>query len=250
MKRRVLIGAGSLLGAAVLLPTQAQTVVKVRMAYFEDFAPMSFKTPKGDMAGIFIETLNHIAKASGVAFQHSGFPWQRAQNYIKAGELDALCAWNSVERKEYLWFASTPVIEQTMGIYHRPKDARVQAIRSVQDMRALAQGSYLGNGYAKQYLEPDLIKWQADMTSVLRLVAAESLDIFVEGELIGKAAIEKHGLQGKLAFTPLPFLDPVRSYFGLRKSFDKAQHIVERVDGALGQARKSGALGIIYKKYV
>lgn len=250
MKRRVVLKAGGVLGAVSLLPSYAQNQARVHVAYFDDFAPMSFKTPQGEMGGIFIETLNHVAKASGVIFNHSGFPWQRAQNYVKAGELDALCAWNSAERKEYMWFASTPVIEQTMGIYHRPNDERVKAIKSVQDMRALIQGSYLGNGYAKQFLEPHLLKWQADITSVLRLVAADTLDIFVEGELIGKDAIKKFGLQGKLAFTPLPFLDPASSYFGLRKAYDKASQIVERVDEALSHARKSGALGVIYKKYV
>jgi polar amino acid transport system substrate-binding protein len=250
MNRRELLIALSLPGACVVNSVQAEVGTFVRVAYFEDYAPMSFKKPNGDMTGIFVETLDLISVPSGMAFSHQGFPWVRAQKNIKDDRMDALCTLPTPEREEYLTFTTQPIVENTMGVYHRPDDARIKSIKSVQNMHGLIQGNYLGNGFAKQYLEPDLIKWQSNISSVLRLVAAEALDVFVESELIGKDVIRKYALAGKLAFTPLPFLQPVKSYFGLRKSFANMDHVLASVDTALEAARKSGALAKIYKKYV
>ena len=242
------LGLAFAAGRAAALTAEAPLVV--RMAWFDSFAPLSFKDAQGVMKGILVESLNAVGALCNIAFEHHGFPWLRAQENVRSGQMDAVCTLPTRERLEYLTFTRLPVAEQRIGIYHRSNDPRIKGIQSVQDMRAFKQGSYRGNGFAKEFLEENLISFQNDLESVFRLIALGSIDIFVDGELAAKDTFVRYGLADKIEFTPASFLHPVDYHLGLRSNFEHAAAVLARLDGAIGAARRSGVLAAIYRKYV
>ncbi len=248
-RRQTLFVLPAALGSALLYrPGLAQTA-PIRMGYFDKFAPFSHKDAAGHMHGLLIECMELVAALAGVALEHHGFPWARAQLMVKQSELDALCTVATAERNVYAEFCPTPLIRLPIGVYHRRGDPRIAHIHSVADMRSLRQGSYVGSGYAKEYLDADRLSLEPDQDAVLRRLLNNTLDVFLQSELVTWQRIKALGLADRLQFTPLPFLPPAAYSFGLRRNFPDASSVVARMEAAIQVAHKKNALEALVARY-
>ena len=220
------------------------------MGYFDNYPPFSFGAPNGSMTGALIDDVELMGQlAGGFTFEHKGYPWARAQAMVERGLLDGFCTTASKRRQVYAEFCTTPIVSVRFGIYHRIDDPRALSIHSVADMRALRQGNFIGAGYPAEHLEPEHIHWVADEETILRMIAADHLDIYVEGKIATNRKLEQMGLANRLTFTPAPFLPSVNFCFGLRSSFTDSSAVVAKMEAAAQTAKKSGAFDAILAKY-
>lgn len=247
MHRRTFIALSglALAGRAGALPAAAP----LRMAYFDKYEPFSQRAADGSMSGLLVDGIELLSRASGIAFEHHGFPWARAQLLVERGELDALCTVPTPARLAWLEFCNTPLLSLSYGLFHRSDDQRPAQAQSLDDLRALRLGSYRGSGYSSGLLKMENVQIDSDAESVLRRIVMGSLDIFMESELIAGTRIRQLGLGGKIGFTPLPFLPPAQFCFGLRRSHADCSAIVARMEAAAAAARQSGALQGLLLKY-
>lgn len=244
-RRQFMLGSTALLGGACLPALCADKDAPIRMGYFDSYAPFSFRDDKGAMRGALVEGMALVGRNAGYRLDHQGFPWARAQAMVENGSLDGFCTTITKGRLVYADFAPTPIVSVRFGIYHRADDLRPLEIRSVADMRAFRHGNFIGAGYPKENLEPDQMQWLKDEETVLRMIDAGRLDIYVEGEVVTRTKLQQLGLLERFRFTPAPFLPPVNFCFGLRRGFPDAATILARMEAAAQAARRSGELDAI-----
>ena len=213
----------------------------LRVAYNANGWPISRQSASGEVEGLLVDAVVQLAQRADFGVSHKALPWARAQAMVKEGELDAFCTTVTAERMIYAIFAPTPLLVLRNGVFHRKDDPRPALLRSVESMRPLRQGSYLGNGYVKRYLEADRIINATDKLTVLRQIAQGQLDVFVESEFTAALLRERPELLEKLQFTPLSFLPAIDYSFGIRRSYPEAQRMVDRVEAAIKSLRRSGA---------
>jgi len=219
------------------------------MGYFDKYAPLSQRNANGTVTGILIDSIELVGRACGVQFEHSAFPWVRAQMMVERGDLDGFCTVRTRTRLLYAEFCKSPILRVDFGVFHRSDDLRPLSVRSVEDLRVLRQGTYRGNGYARQNLEYDRMEIENDEESVLRRIARGTLDSSVEGDVVTPLKIKALGLTGKIRFTPLPFLPKAEFCFGVRKSLLEASRIVASMEAATQASRRSGALQAVLAKH-
>ncbi len=250
MHRRHCLRSLSATATTWLLNAQAQTAgPMVRVGYFDKFSPFSEKDDAGQMRGLLVESMDLVGDLAGIALEHHGYPWARAQLLVKQGELDAFCTVQTSERNAYAEFCATPILRLALGVYHRRGDARIAQIDSVADLRELRQGGYVGSGYVKEHLEADRLSLEPDQDSVLRRLLNGSLDVFPQAELVTWQRIKALGYAERLQFTPLPFLPSAAYSFGLRRSYPEARTLLARVEAAIQAAHKKNALQALLARY-
>ncbi len=221
----------------------------IRVGYFDSYWPMSRRLGDSTMAGALVDSLRAVGRRAGIELEHHGYPWARVQQMIQRGDLDAFCTIRTDERQKYALFCNTPVMSVAYGVYHRADDLRPLQARSIADLRQFRQGTYLGSGYSKQYLEYDRLQFDKDDASVLRRIALGNLDTFVEGAALKSTVVKDLGLSEQLRFTPMAFLPTADYCFGLRRSFPDAQMVIERMESAVVASRESGELQTVVARY-
>lgn len=188
-RRRFLIGLTSA-AAAAALPRIASAADKppLRMAYFETYSPLSFRDGE-KMRGIIIDVLDEvIGKRLGVAIEHTGFPWVRAQAMVQQGEYDGICTIATPARLEYAVAASEPVVIAPTRIFVRgdhPKLAELRKVGSLDELRKLHPNvlSYAGNGWAKEKLANFDVVWGGTFDSALLMLIAQRGDLMIENAI-------------------------------------------------------------------
>lgn len=222
----------------------------VRMAYFDKYAPLSQRNTDGSVSGALIDCIDLVGRACGVGFEHSAYPWVRAQLMVERGDLDGFCTVPTLARRAYAEFCKSPVVQAEFGIFHRIDDPRPLAVRSLEDLRGLRQGTYRGNGYAREYLEYDRMDIENDEESVVRRIALGTLDAAVEGNLVTPLKIKKLGLSDRIRYTPLSFLPKADFCIGVRKSLPNVAQVVANMERAIQTTKQSGALQSALAKHL
>ncbi len=248
LRRRALLGGTA--AVAWLAPgSRAADLLTVHMGYADSLWPLAHGKDGGAVEGLLVDAMRLVGARAGVEMVHEAYPWARAQLMVARGDLDGFCTARTQERQAYALFAATPLASFSFGVFHRAKDTRPLAVRSVADLRALRQGTYRGNGYARENLEIDRMRLENDEDSVLRLIAMDRLDVFAGIEFVVVPRLVRLGLYDRMRFTPLAFLPPVEYRFGLRKTFPEAEAVLARVEAATQAARKAGELEALLKRY-
>ena len=71
--------------------------------YMEDAEPFNWEAD-GVAKGLEVEIVQLICDNLGITVMHKFYPWQRAQEYIKAGEADGMMSTPTPVRFEYAVF--------------------------------------------------------------------------------------------------------------------------------------------------
>jgi polar amino acid transport system substrate-binding protein len=248
-RRSALIGVGASIGMGALPRLARSETAPLRMAYSDEGGAESFRAADGRMLGILVESMDLVAREAGIEISHHGYPWLRAQAMVRDGELDGFCTVRTAERESFAHFAETPVFSEQMVIFHRRDDPRPAALAGFDGLALLSQGSYLGNGWAREALKDFKIDWTRDQSTCLKMLANGRFDVFVSGEIETPYRIRELGLGGALTFTRAAFLPTKSCRFGLRRSFPAESEIVPRVDAAIAQIRMTGAFERIVAAY-
>jgi ABC-type amino acid transport substrate-binding protein len=248
---RRLFGKGmGALTAAAAWPTKARAAgAPIRLVASNDYAPYSVLGADGKMRGLLVECLNLIAAKSGLAFEFHGMPWARGQQLIKAGDLDACCAYPTDERRTYIDFFDTPLITDRTGVVHRASDVRIRPTMNKEQLGALRIGTFLGASWSQMLFPNNRLTMAGSQDAVVKMIGFDRIDAYVESEIMARHKIKGQTLPNEITFTPLEALPSADYCFGLRRGFPDGATVLANMGRALVLLRDAGDLGRLRSKF-
>ena len=223
----------------------------LRVVYFENYEPISW-LDEGTMHGVLVDIVNEaISRRMGIAVEHRGYPWARAQELVKRGLADAFLTVVTPERAQFTIFGEESVLSLDNVAYtsfRHPRRAELEKAQNLDDLRQYTLADYFGNGWAKKHLGEHHVYWVPGMSNALRMVSAGRVDSFIEARQVVRYHIHKLNLDAELMELK-PILDTVefRLCIGVASAFSTR---LKLFDQTIREMRKDGTLGRIYAKYL
>jgi polar amino acid transport system substrate-binding protein len=203
------------------------------------------------MQGILIDVLTEVLqKQMGINLSHQGYPWARAQQYVRNGDADAFATVPTPERRTYTVISTEPVItaEFTLFTYNgNPKLKQLQAVHTVEELGDFTLVHFIGSGWAKENLKRMNVTWVPTLQKSLFLLAEKKYDVFVDASQVIRFNVKDGGYNDKIvevanSIDSKPFnlcIGKNSPYTGILPKFDK---IIRRL-------KQEGTLQRIYDRY-
>lgn len=214
-----------------------------RITYHEDFAPFSQRRD-GRMAGIFVNIMDQLlVKRLGLAVEHEGFPWARAQQRVREGLADAFVSVATEERRTYTVPTQEWVTQGRLSMFVRadePQRARLAQIRNIAELRGFNIGTYLGNNWVKSKFADIEVNYVVNRDSALKMLQAGRLQIVVDAANPTHAALRAAGMAGEIVELP-PVLDVSETHLCIGKQSPLLAHARD-IDAQLRNMKADGSL--------
>ncbi len=222
----------------------------VRMVYFENFAPFSWKE-NGQMRGIYVDIINEtIGQEKGIKVTHGGYPWKRAQIMVEKKRADAFITMPTARRKTYTIVSREPVHIFDIILYTHKKSrviSELKGVKILKDLEKFHTVNYLGNGWAKENLGQMDLDWVPTLDDALTLLSRNLYDVFVGTSQTVQCHIKRLGYQGQIIEIPI-IVDSIPIHLCIGKNSVFAD-ILPEFDKKMRVLRDSGQLQKIYAKY-
>lgn len=233
------------------LRVQADDPLPFRIVYFDNYAPYSWADADGRMRGVFVDILDAvIGERLGLPVMHTGLPWARAQQYVKTGEYDAMIAPVTAERRHYANVSQHPVLDSRMTLFTRadhPSMEKLQATRSLEDIRAFDFVTQLGDGWARENLRDMQVQYVGNLDTVLRMLSLGRADLFVEASLVTHWNLKNLGLAD--AVSEVDNVTIEITPFHLMISKKSPRQILPDIDREMRELVTSGELDRLLARY-
>ncbi len=234
------------------LPSYSQDVFK--LVYFNNFPPFSWEvTSEGSakMKGIYIDVMNEaLGKRMNMKLSHSGYPWARAQTFVKTGEADAFITFPSEVRKTYSHVTKGSIIAMTNSFYTRkdhPKLSEFRTIQSLSELKSYQLVDYVGNGWAKQTLVNMNVQWFSSFDQILHFLAKGRGDIHIGPTHMVRYNLKRLGYKDRIIEFPGFFkASPAHLCLSKRSRFT---HIMPEFEKVLKGMRQDGSFKRILDGY-
>ncbi len=234
----------------VIFPASSSTQDSMKIVYFNNFAPYCWEKD-GQMQGILVDVFNEaLQNRLKIPLSHTGYPWTRAQNMVKANKADAFATVPTPERRTYTNISTEPAVVGAFSLFIKkgdPKTDEFKKIINIPDMKRFKLGNYLGNGWAKTNLEGMEVDWAPTLDQTLSKLAKGRFEIFAGNTQVGNYTIKKMGLNNKISGIPVAFDAPAFHLCVGKES--QYSNILSQFDTVMKQLRDEGKLKEIYNKY-
>lgn len=227
----------------------------IKIAYYENYYPFSFRD-NAHLKGLFIDIANYILEEKmHYKVISEGFPWERAQEYVKKGDYDSHITLKTKDRENFLTFNNIPIfISETVLAYSstNPKKDQIKAISSKDSLKKFVINGYIGDKYLNNNFSINdgfNIDFSSDIETSLKKLSANRGDVMIIGTSIFEQLIKKNNIKS-LKIKKIFWLDnTLKYYFSIRKSYLKSEKIVKEFDLNLINSKKSGKINKFYLKY-
>lgn len=234
----------------LLLPLDeifARQKQSIHMLYHPNVPPYSFLNQEtGQVEGILIDLIDTLSPALNLDFEHSAYPWKRAQSMLKAGDVkaDAFCCPATDERERYALFAQTPVTTlQEPVLFYNPDNPKADLIRSVQfkeDLNPFQGANFLGNStHAKTWKHHPNMTQVESVELIIKMLVRGHLDFYFANPVVTGYIIRQMGFSGRLAYISLAHIFKQGSLtqmrFGLRRSYPNSKALIAHIEMAIQQ---------------
>ncbi len=217
----------------------------MKIVYFHDFKPYSWKAENGQMEGILIDVLNEsLHNKMGIDITHTGYPWARAQLFVKMGDADAFVTIPTPERVIYTIISSETIISRKATIFTNkgnPMIKNLLTVKSISDLKGFKQIQYIGNGWAKKNFQGMDVRWVPKLTDVLHRLISGNYDYFASSSRVVNYNIKKLGYQDKIVELQdvVLSIDAFHLCIGKNSPYIK---IIPTFDKTIQNMRKDGSL--------
>ena len=170
------------------------------IAYMAHFAPISQKTKRGAMEGILVDIMNEaLGKRLGLSISHHGYPWARAQDYLRQGQHDAIITMPTAERAEYGVFGKEPVLLRSYSIYTQKDNPLIPVFKDLQTLAGLKpykRVDFIGNGWTAAYMQGKGYKINQVTTKeqIWKILDAGRADYVLENPYTVRPILERIGI--------------------------------------------------------
>jgi len=250
MINRVLTLVAALI-AIVVAGAPAQAAETLRMVYFDNFPPYSW-IENGQIRGILPDVAREVLERKlGVATTHEGMPWARAQEMVKIGKADGFISVPTDQRRSYAQISTESVIVLGNSLFVPAASQNLEALRAVKsldDLKSFALLDYIGDGWGKEMLAGMQVHYAPSLDQVLRMLAMNRGDGFLQVDLVVLHAIKKLGLGDKIVEIQIPAIPaaPFHLCLGNQSGF---RGLLPAFDAALKAMKTDGTLEGIIKNY-
>lgn len=232
-----------------LVPAYSQQVFKA--VYFQNFEPYSWKDTDGNMHGVLVDIMDEILhKRMGIKVEHAGYPWARAQRYVKNGVADGFLSIPTPTRATFTVVGKIPIFDSKFTMFTSRKNPSIKALRRVRFVSELKETSlihYIGSGWANKNLRSMNVTWKPTMTEVLSLLAQRKYDVFIDVATVVQYQINKLGYQDSIIMLPQVFDTASFTIFIGKKS--KFANQMPKFEKHIVDMKNDGTLDKIFKKY-
>ena len=235
------------------LTTPARASAPLLFLHGEDRRPMSWIGGDGEPAGLKIEILNLVLGAAGVPVRHQCLPWARAIQSVYNGEADGLFSVTSEERRRWIRFAETPMIEDEARLYYRrdnPRAALIAAIKTVEDMAAFKVSEALSGPWSAANTPNLPLDLVPNQPIAFRKMVNRRTDIAIINELAANALTRAEPALGELAYVRAPLDSRSRYFIGLRANVPNCDALLARFDQVARAPEIAQSLSALWKKYI
>jgi ABC-type amino acid transport substrate-binding protein len=202
-----------------------------------DVPPNAGRRPDGTVWGRRIAAVRLAAQVAGFSVSVEILPWVRAQEAVRDGTADLLCAPVTPEREAYALFCKNKLMDCRHYFFFRksgPVAPIVDQIRNKRDLAPFRIATYIGMQF------PDLGRVQQPTDvfvpharQALQMIAADRADIFIgEAEPTGFVLKE---LNMEDQFDRRELVDPnlTDHHIAVSRARSDAAQIVDRLDRAI-----------------
>ncbi len=228
----------------------AAPAAELKMVYFDDFAPYSWRDEQGRMRGLMIDVMDRVAAQMGLRVRHEGYPWQRAQKLVRMAQADGFVTIATRERRSYTLVVEEPVTTTVLTIFTQrahPRMAEFQRASRLSDFKSLTFLDYFGNGWGKENLVGFTVHHTINVDNVFKMLAAGRGDLMVTDPLVARFKLNQLGLSGQVVEVPLQLAStPFNLCIGKHSRFNTR---ITEFNRALQQLRQSGELARIVERY-
>lgn len=223
---------------------------ELKMVYFDDFAPYSWRDEQGQMRGLMIDVMDRVAARMGLRVYHEGYPWQRAQKMVRLAQADGFVTVATRERRSYTLVVEEPVATTVVTVFTRlghPRMTDFQRANRLNDFKSLTFLDYFGNGWGKENLAGFTVHHTINVDNVFKMLAAGRGDLMVTDPLVARFKLNQLGLSGLVVEVPLLLSStPFNLCIGKHSRFNAR---ITEFNSALQQLRESGELARIVERY-
>lgn len=148
---------------------------RLKLVYFDDFAPYSWRDEQGKMRGLMIDVMDRVAAQMGLRVRHEGYPWQRAQKLVRMAQTDGFVTIATRERRSYTLVVEEPVTTTVLTVFTRlghPRMTDFQRANRLNDFKSFAFLDYFGNGRGKENLAGFTVHHTINVDNVFKMLAA------------------------------------------------------------------------------
>lgn len=253
MRRSILV---LLLGAASALfsPGPVAADEPLKLVFAGELVPLSFEKD-GQIAGILVDIAREVfVTRLGQKVALEIYPWERAQQMVKAGAADGFISIATEARKRYANCGRIPVLSTPLHPVVRrdhPKLSEIEKVGDLDGLRVYSIVSYSGNGWAKQNLAGFDVFFASDFPASLRGLAQGRGDVAFVTNTAGSYFLRESGLDEKLAVLPMVVdrfdyvlcIGKKSAHIGMLSEFDRVLEIL-RLEGGDAAILKHYGLGL------
>ncbi len=237
-----------------LLNSNIAKADNLKIVYFNAFSPMSFENDEKRMAGILPDIMTEIlGRRMKLPITMEGMPWARAQASVQDGTADIFCTLATPVRRGYAHFTNNSVITLQNKIFYaadNPRREQIEKIKTIDQLKDISQGDYIGNGFAETTFKGMPIDWLPALDNVLKMIEASRIDVYVGADIVALSVTKKLGFANKILSLPVNIGVPSPFSIGFRKSLPDVTSLVSRADEEILAAGKDGSLTKIIQDYI
>jgi polar amino acid transport system substrate-binding protein len=215
-----------------------------------DWAPYTSETMEN--YGAFTEIVSAVFKEMGVPVKYVFYPWKRAEDEVKAGNVFAAFPYIETEDRLKEYDFSDPVFVSTGKFFYMPKKQKSEiAYDNLEDLQSYHVGGVLGYWYETPFKEAGLQTEyvSSDEMNIQKLYLGR-VDLAASEELVGWALIKKLYPQemDQFATVAKPLNeDPLRLL--VSRKYPAAAELVKKFNAALKIINDNGIMQQILTKY-
>jgi polar amino acid transport system substrate-binding protein len=244
MRRSVILSilVGLLLGAGPYARAIAETW---RIACDAEFPPYNF-IENGQVVGIDADIVTALVQQAGAAVRFEPQPWNRVQDLLERGEVDAAFQFvGRPDRFEKYFMIGPYRIGQT--VFAARSDATIQ-MRGLEDLRGFRIGTIRGYTYGAAFDNATAFTKDAgagDNGQLVRMLAAGRVDLIIGDRATLLHFARRDALQDRLHILQPPFAEVPR-YIAVPRT---RPQVAVRLEQALLEWRRSGGLEAVLRRW-
>lgn len=224
------------------------------MVYADAYPPLSF-LDQGRWRGILVDLAREaLEQGLGLAVEHLGFPWRRAQLMVQGGQADGFVTVPTAERLEYAAFTREPLYQARAAIAYSRRSrfaAQLGRTTTLDELKLLSHSNYFGNGWAAQNLRGFDVEWSSTLELALGKLARHRREVCIDNFPSLYYAVQTSQLKRELLVRPLTelgFVFPI--HLGLRYGLAGYAEILARLDAWNTPAERKTRAQRVHARYL
>jgi len=237
--------------ATTTTPPQTPTATNQLEFATDEYPPFEF-AENGQIKGISTEIVNEAFKRMGIKIVIKTYPWARAMDMVKNGEVDGIFSvFKTPERKAFIDFP-TPLVADVQSLFVL-KDSDLKFDGDLSKLNQESIASVTGYSYGEKFdtaVKNGVIKLEstADITSNFEKLLSKRVNIYVESKYSGIYILKKMGKLDQVKALS-PDVNSPYGYLGFSKS-KKHTELIAKFNTVLEQMKNDGTTQKIIDSYI